>query len=590
MPVLGSIKYPGSTHYDIPESFLLQSDVDQLVEFAKSFEFDTQISENAIDIITNSPGLNTNSFNIDGRSPLNEISTQLLSKMLRDLEIIKLEPSAIQSRGYSHIYNEAGENYITVMKEYQKRLNQLQDAVDEFNKAAKTSYKYEDGTDDEGNTKYSEGKYATCSLSYELTSAPTLTYNLGTGPKKISVCNPQYSALQTEVNSCNEFYDTYVTDAIELKDKCESCKEENTIYSVDKRIEDLLNQGQLSLTEYGIDPAHDKILYTEEKGNQIIVHYEGYDLIYDKDGDNRTVAGIRFTNNNIYIDLSDPNNVSYKRYDPETDTYNNISIYDEENIDSWQYGADQGRFDKYEDIINDPYMWEQLQKYYPIESFKSEAEAMDFYERYCAVIGHSGCGYAAAANIVFQQYEGREKEFEETFGYPMYTVKNGEIDYNYEYFMLDYYNHEYGGKYSIEELEKGMAIGNNVEDFFRTDAKSSTADLKDLDDYLSEEYNIDCSAKEDWHNNFTLFESDAGINNNLQNQTNNNDYVVYAGDNYDLYNMDGSLDRTGGGAHYMVITGFTDDGRPIVSSWGGQYILDVKGEANGTYRIDRINF
>ena len=67
MPVLGSIKYPGSTHYDIPDSFLLQSDVDQLVEFAKSFEFDTQISENAIDIITNSPGLNTNSFNIDGK-------------------------------------------------------------------------------------------------------------------------------------------------------------------------------------------------------------------------------------------------------------------------------------------------------------------------------------------------------------------------------------------------------------------------------------------------------------------------------------------------------------------------------------------
>ncbi len=590
MPVLGSIKYPGSTHYDIPDSFLLQSDVDQLVEFAKSFEFDTQISENAIDIITNSPGLNTNSFNIDGRSPLNEVSTQLLSKMLRDLEIIKLEPSTIQSRGYTHIYNEAGENYITVMKEYQKRLNQLQDAVDEYNKAAKTSYKYEDGTDASGNKKYSEGKYATCSLSYELTSAPTLTYNLGTGPKKISVCNPQYSALQTEFNSCNEFYDTYVTDAIELKDKCESCKEENTIYSVDKRIEDLLNQGQLSLTEYGIDPAHDKILYTEEKGNQIIVHYEGYDLIYDRDGDNRTVAGIRFTDNNIYIDLSDPNNVSYKRYDPETDTYNNISIFDEENIDSWQYGADQDRFGNYEDIINDPYMWEQLQRYYPIESFKSEAEAMEFYERYCTVIANVGCGYAAAANMVFQLYEGREEEFEETFGYPMYTVKNGEIDFNYEYFMLDYYNHNYAGKYSIEELEKGMTIGNNIEDLFRLDAKSSAAELQDLDDYLRDSYNIQCNAERDFTNKFTIIESDASINNKLQNQTNNNDYVIYCGYNYDLYDMDGNLYRQNGGNHYMIITGFTDDGRPIVTSWGGQFILDVKGEDNGVYRLYRVNF
>ena len=235
-------------------------------------------------------------------------------------------------------------------------------------------------------------------------------------------------------------------------------------------------------------------------------------------------------------------------------------------------------------------MWEQLQKYYPIESFKSEAEAMDFYERYCTVIECSGCGYAAAANIVFKEYEGREKEFEETFGYPMYTVKNGEIDYNYEYFMLDYYNHEYGGKYSIEELERGLDIGNNIEDFFRIDAKSSAAEIKDLDKYLSEAYNIDCSAKEDWYNNFTIFSSDKGINNNLQNQVNNNDYVVYGGSNYDLYDMDGNAYYMNGEGHYMMITGFTDDGRPIVSSWGKQFILDVKGEDNGMYRLYRVNF
>ena len=43
MPILGNIKYPGTTHYDIPDSFLLQSDVDELVQFAKSFEFDNLI-------------------------------------------------------------------------------------------------------------------------------------------------------------------------------------------------------------------------------------------------------------------------------------------------------------------------------------------------------------------------------------------------------------------------------------------------------------------------------------------------------------------------------------------------------------------
>ena len=40
----------------------------------------------------------------------------------------------------------------------------------------------------------------------------------------------------------------------------------------------------------------------------------------------------------------------------------------------------------------------------------------------------------------------------------------------------------------------------------------------------------------------------------------------------------------------MLITGFTDDGRPIVTSWGQEFILDVKGDKNGTYRTSKINF
>ena len=110
MPVLGSIKYPGSTHYDIPDSFLLQSEVDQLVEYAKSFNFDAEITENAINIMDNSPGLNPNSFNVEGRAPLNEVSNELLNNMTGNMAVFKGQADAIQSRGYSHIYNEAGEN------------------------------------------------------------------------------------------------------------------------------------------------------------------------------------------------------------------------------------------------------------------------------------------------------------------------------------------------------------------------------------------------------------------------------------------------------------------------------------------------
>lgn len=47
-----------------------------------------------------------------------------------------------------------------------------------------------------------------------------------------------------------------------------------------------------------------------------------------------------------------------------------------------------------------------------------------------------GCGYMALTNTIFKQYIGREQEFEETFGFPMYD-ENGNP--NYDYIMLDLY-------------------------------------------------------------------------------------------------------------------------------------------------------
>ena len=238
MPVLGSIKYPGTTHYDIPDSFLLQSEVDELVEYAKSFEFDSQINDNAIEVIDSSPGLNTNSFNVDGRAPLNEITKELLRNMKDSLNVIKILADAIQSRGYDHIYIEAGENYITVMEEYQKRLDALKEEVNEYNNPDNSTYKYIDE-----NGKEQTGLKATCTLTCDLTTAPTLTFKEGTGPDGSKESTANYTQLMAEYDDCNDFFDTYVTDAIELKDKCSACKEEGSSYAIDKQIEDLLTQG-----------------------------------------------------------------------------------------------------------------------------------------------------------------------------------------------------------------------------------------------------------------------------------------------------------------------------------------------------------
>ena len=247
MPVLGSIKYPGSTHYDIPDSFLLQSDVDSLVDYAKSFEFDTQISESAIEVIDNSPGLNTNSFNVDGRAPLNEVSNELVRNMLSSMDTFKTQTDAIKSKGYSHIYNEAAENYLTVLEEYNKRLDKLKEEVSTYNDVDNSTYTYSE-TDASGNQVTKYGMRATCTLTCDLTSAPTLTFTEGTGPNGNKEATANYSQLTAEYDNCKDFFDTYVTDAIELRDKCNACKEEGAVYSIDKQIDDLLNQTSPELT------------------------------------------------------------------------------------------------------------------------------------------------------------------------------------------------------------------------------------------------------------------------------------------------------------------------------------------------------
>ena len=42
---------------------------------------------------------------------------------------------------------------------------------------------------------------------------------------------------------------------------------------------------------------------------------------------------------------------------------------------------------------------------------------------------------------------------------------------------------------------------------------------------------------------------------------------------FTLYNEDGSVAQSDVGGHWMTITGVTDDGRYVVSSWGGKYYL-----------------
>lgn len=65
--------------------------------------------------------------------------------------------------------------------------------------------------------------------------------------------------------------------------------------------------------------------------------------------------------------------------------------------------------------------------------------------------------------------------------------------------------------------------------------------------------------------------------------------IVGAGE-YDLYDMEDNLIYDNGGGHAMMITDFTEDGYPIVSSWGKKYKLDVRGNPMGWATISKVNF
>lgn len=74
---------------------------------------------------------------------------------------------------------------------------------------------------------------------------------------------------------------------------------------------------------------------------------------------------------------------TYKRYNSETNEYSAISIFDDENIKSKQYGASQLDFKtRFNTLINDPLIWDEMQKYFPYTEFGGMDQAMIFYRKY----------------------------------------------------------------------------------------------------------------------------------------------------------------------------------------------------------------
>jgi hypothetical protein len=219
--------------------------------------------------------------------------------------------------------------------------------------------------------------------------------------------------------------------------------------------------------------------------------------------------------------------------------------------DNGQYGGNQGspmlaRGDKRDDL------YEIVRKYYPD---MTDEEIADYLKK----LNDEGCGYVAICNTIFAEFDGQEERFEEIFGFPMYD-ENGEL--NYDMLVTDLYaatdNHNQSGVW-----------------FWASD---------------SVDPNEDASATDGWGTNeksrkyrTELYLKDKGIDVKIDNSikvtadnfSNYSDgHVIMRGDHFELIPVNGGDPVKVDEGHAMTVTGVTEDGLLIVSSWGQQYYID----------------
>ena len=294
--------------------------------------------------------------------------------------------------------------------------------------------------------------------------------------------------------------------------------------------------------------------------------------------------------------IDQTNNIVHKMNDYNLEAF---GIYDNDNLSSIQYGGRQDAFreNAYE-LLQDPLIISRLKEFYPDAS-------MEDYHLYLCKISSCGCGYTALVNTVFNEYQGREEEFKQKFGYPMYTANSdGDVDYNYEYMILDYFNYIWGNSgYTIQELY-GNVTYNSIDgaisgEFSTGKAGGTSQDIYNkFTDFLNTKYNQKATCldpvasyegeykgKLDANNIVDIYKS---IINNGK-----NDQVMLWSEGYDLYDMYGNLYRSDGGSHAMYITGVTSDNKLIVSSWGKKFTVDlsnVYNNENGYMTLQTIEY
>lgn len=223
--------------------------------------------------------------------------------------------------------------------------------------------------------------------------------------------------------------------------------------------------------------------------------------------------------------------------------------------DQGQYGGYQGNPQThYKDLAD------IVRKYYPDFSDKEV-------EDYLKKLADEGCGYVAMTNTIFSQFEGKEDEFEKTFGFPMYD-ENGEL--NYDAMVTDFYS-------AMDNHNKDGI--NESEDPSSTDGKGTTREKREYrwETYMKD-HGIDVDVK------------DVDVTPDTYEEIAKDGYLVIGVSPVVLYDENGNEVYNKKGGHAMTVTGVTDDGMYIVSSWGEKFYIKPDDNVYNRMQFQQVQY
>ncbi len=283
-------------------------------------------------------------------------------------------------------------------------------------------------------------------------------------------------------------------------------------------------------------------------------------------------------------------------------TIKTLDTFSEEAKEYGAYGGYQGYLvNNFEELKDNPTIKSIIEKYFPDENLSDEKLKLLFTK-----MSSVGCGFIACTNSIFEGTDNlTNDEFYQKFGYERYKTQktkdgsNIKIN-NYEYVFLDYflYYQKNVAKFSSIEAIYGNTSANSgdsaLSGMFNTGAQGTYGEIiaNVAQDYLDEKqidmkYNM---AYPEYNSALLPFDKNK-YSNRVKEGLEEGKTVVISMKHFDIYSMedlDGNniLDdivEKDVGSHAMTVTGVTEDGDYIVSSWGKEYL--VKPTKKGLRRI-----